>query len=123
MFTEGFRHMRRPPPEWADRCNVLDLLSLEGEFISFITDLENEIAILEHLQSCETCRTSIKETMRNNRAATENPWSMLLSKEGEEGLEESIDARIRLRLGKLRGIRADAVIELTDLRERLRERR
>jgi hypothetical protein len=123
MFTDGFKHMRRPPPEWADRCDVLDLLSIEGEYISFITDLENEITILEHLQSCETCRTSIMETTRNNRAATENPWNMLLSNEGEEVFEESIDARIRLRLGKLRGIRADAVIELTDLRERLRDRR
>jgi hypothetical protein len=123
MFTAGFRHMRRPPSEWADRCDVLDLLSLEGEYISFITDLENEITILEHLQSCQTCRTSIRETTRNNRAATENLWSMLLSNEGEEGFEEPIDARIRLRLGKLRGIRADAVIELTDLRERLKEHR
>jgi hypothetical protein len=123
MFTNGFRPMRRPPPEWVDRCDVLDLLSLEGEYLSFITDLENEIAILEHLQSCETCRTSIRETARNDRAATENPWSMLLSNGVEEVFEESIDVRIRLRLGKLRGIRADAVIELTDLRERLRERR
>jgi hypothetical protein len=123
MFTEGFKPMRRPPPEWADRCDVLDLLSLEGEYISFITDLENEIDILEHLRSCETCRTSIMETTRNNRAATENPWIMLFSNGEEEGFEDSIDARIRRRLGKLRGIRADAVIELTDLRERLRERR
>ena len=122
MFTHVFRPMRRPPPEWTDRCNILDLLSLEGEYISFITDLENEIAILEHLRSCEACRTSIMETTRNDRAATENPWSMLLSNGGEEGLE-SIDARIRLRLGKLRGIRADAVIELTDLRERLGDHR
>jgi hypothetical protein len=123
MFTDVFRPMRHPPSEWADKCNVLDLLSLEGEYISFITELENEIAILEHLQSCETCRTSIRETTRNNRTATENPWSMLFSNEGNEGFEESIDVRIHLRLEKLRGIRADAVIELTDLRERLRERR
>ena len=118
MFTDVFRPMRRPPPEWFDRCDVLDLLSLEGEYVSFITDLENEITILEHLQSCEVCRTSIRETTRDNRAATENPWSMLFSNEGDEGFEESLDAMIRLRLGKLRGIRADAMIELTDLRER-----
>ena len=119
MFTNVFRPMRRPPPEWTDRCNILDLLSLEGKYISFIADLENEIDILEHLQSCETCRTSIMETTRNDRAATENPWSMLLSNVGEEGFEGSIDVRIRPRLRKLRGMRADAVIELTDLIERL----
>jgi len=114
---------RRPPPEWTERCDTLNLLTLEGEYTPFIAEIENEIATLEHIRACETCRTSITETTGGTQASAENMWIRFLTKRGDEGLDESLDYRIRQRLEKLRGIRADAELELADLRERLREHR
>ena len=86
-------------------------------------DVENEIAILEHIQACETCRTSITETTGNTQAPTENTWTRYLTQRGDEGPDEPVDYRIHWRIEKLRGIRADAEEELNDLRESLREHR
>jgi len=88
MHTESHR---RPPPEWTERCDTLNLLTLKGEYASFIADVENEIAILRHIH--------------------------------DEEPDGFIDERIRERVERLRGIRADAELELADLRERLRENR
>ena len=119
MHTETHR---RPPPEWTERCETLNLLALEGEYASFIADIENEIATLEHIRACETCRTSITETTAGTRAPNENTWIRLLKERGDDGPDEPVDDRIRQRIEKLREIRADAELELNDLRERLRER-
>jgi len=120
MHTDTHRH---PPPEWTERCETLNLLTLEGEYASFIADIENEIATLKHIQACETCRKSITEKTGDTQTPAENRWRRLFTRGDDEEPDGFIDERIRERVERLRGIRADAELELNDLRERLREHR
>jgi hypothetical protein len=39
-----------------ERCENIELLRVEGKYISFIAELRTEKKILKHIMRCENCR-------------------------------------------------------------------
>ena len=118
-------------------CETFRLLELRGEYESFILDLESELAFLRHIVECKICGEEAK--MMVDREEGDDTWwsnlfsGMLPENLGEDqvsaescprledygGLDEFIAARVSWRIQRIEGIRGDAEIELTDIKDRL----
>jgi len=125
-------HIRNQVPEWANKCEDLDLLILQWDYIAFLFDIEMEIHYLEHFLDCEICLKEIRLLVESKE--TETGWGKLFAREAGTihdkrpiyknfpSTDAFIEARILWRLEKLRSLAIDAEMELEDLRERIRNR-
>ena len=113
-------------------------MEVRGEYVSFIMDLETELALLRHIVNCNRCRKNIKE-MINVNGFRDDLWSKLfcndlpkiMEMKGDssepcpdlndfEEVDEFINARVAWRIHRVRDILSSAEVELEDLQERLK---
>jgi hypothetical protein len=106
-------------------CDKLDLLWLEGRYLSFIIETNTELNILEHLESCNACRSKIMKSIENDENVL-GLGSLFQRGFGEEEIpryegdpEPFMDARITWRRAKLEALLRDAELELEDMRKRV----
>ena len=113
------------------------MLELRGEYVSFIMDLETELALLKHISECDGCREKVKG-MIDADGARDDLWGRLfcrdlpeiMGKKGDssepcperehyEDIDGFIDARVDWRISRVQEILSSAEVELGDLQERL----
>jgi hypothetical protein len=124
--------IQRSDPEWVGRCETLDLLSLEAQYLDFILDMEKEIRYLEHFLECPTC---LSEAINLVDEEANDDWSRLFSRETTEIIrtgrprfkdydknEAFVRARIFWRLDKLESLLIDAENEMENLQKELKKR-
>jgi hypothetical protein len=118
-------------------CEAFRLLELRGEYESFLVELESELAFLRHIVECKICGEKAKR-MVDIEEGDDTWWSNLFSRmlpenlgeaqvsvkpcprlDDYEDLEAFIAARVRWRIQRVEGIRGNAKIELTDIKDRL----
>ncbi len=106
-------------------CDALDLLWLEGRYLSFIVETNTELNILEHLEKCSACRVKIMNSIENDEKIL-GLGSLFQRGLGEEEIpsyggdpESFMDARITWRRAKLEALLRDAELELEGMRERV----
>jgi len=122
---------------FGDLCEGFRLIELRGEYVSFIIDLESELAYLRHIVECNVCGEEAKRMV--DREGSEDTWwsnlfgGMLPVTLGEDqvsvepcprledygDLEAFIAARVGWRIKRVEAIRGDAELELADITDRL----
>lgn len=106
-------------------CDALDLLWLEGKYLSFIVETHTELNVLEHLERCGACRAKVVRAIERDEGIP-GLGSLFLRGSGDEEApgyggdpESFMDARIVWRRAKLEGLLRDAELELDDMRKRV----
>lgn len=100
----------------------MDLLGLEGEYLSFIMDMEVELGLLRHVLGCGTCRGVIKGRISGEAETELGPIGDLFEDAmgaSVADLDEFVERRIVQRIGQLERLMGDADLELEDLRRSL----
>ena len=122
----------------AESCEPLWLLAVESEYIGFLVSLESEKRVLEHIASCETCRSRLRTVIEKAESEDEldevfhrelNLWRGESSsatkncplRDDFQEIDSYIDARITWRVGILRKLSSDAELELSHLSERIKD--
>ena len=114
MGKKGLRDSLNP-----GSCEDFKLLALEGEYTSFMVQLEAERALLRHLLECQFCRGNLQKMIEGEF----NPAFISLSglfRTDEEVLDidSFIDDRLNERVEKLDRLFEDARSELMSLKGR-----
>jgi len=109
------------------RCDKINLLKLQGQYLGFIVENHAEINILEHIEECTECRKQIKEAVEKNQPLPD--YGNLFQREFDDEIVPQysdyknpvnfIDARIQWRKRKLKELIKNAEMELEDLETRL----
>ena len=110
-------------PVWGGDCEAMKLLGLEGEYLSFLLDMEVELGLLRHVLGCNMCLGTIKERISGEGKSELGTISELFDDAiGVNVLEldELVERRIRQRVEQLERLREDADLELENLRENLK---
>jgi hypothetical protein len=111
------------------KCERLNLLKVQGEYLQFIVDNLDEIGILEHIEKCKECKKEMLEILEKygrvfaygNLFDVDFRVEKLPNyKEYEDPLKFIYD-RIKWRKKKLNKILKNAEIELRDLEIKLQE--
>jgi len=122
----------------AESCEPLWLLAVESEYVGFLVSLESEKRVLEHIASCENCRSRLRTVIEKAESEDEldeifhrelNTWIGESSsatkncplRDDFQNIDSYIDARIVWRVGILRNLSCDAELELGHLSERIKE--
>jgi len=106
-------------------CDRLDLLWLEGRYLCFIAETSTELNILEHLESCGSCRAKVMKAIEEDEKILGLGSLFQKSSDDEEvpkygGDPQSfVNARIAWRKRKLEELLRSAELELEDLRRGL----
>ena len=108
-------------------CETLNLLKIEGSYLKFIVEIITELNLLEHIETCNACKTNLVETVEKDQFVT--ALGNLFLKHYEEktipqfknynDTKNYVDARIQWRKLKLNEILKNANIELKDLRSKI----
>jgi len=113
----------RPIPRWGGDYETMRLLGLEGEYLSFLLDIEVELGLLRHVLGCGECLGTVKERLSGEA------WSDLgrvgrlfddVKASNGVDLDDLIDGRLSRRIEQLEQLREDADLELGSLREDLK---
>jgi hypothetical protein len=109
------------------KCEKINLLKLQGQYLRFIVENHTELNILEHIEKCSQCRKDILEAFRKDTPLPD--YGNLFQREFEDNIVplysdyknpvNFIDARIQWRKRKLTELTENAGLELTDLESRL----
>lgn len=110
-------------PVWGGDCEAMKLLGLEGEYLSFLLDMEVELGLLRHVLGCSLCLSTIKERISGEGEGELGTIGELF--EDAMGvnvveLDDLVERRIRQRIEQLERLREDADLELEDLRRNLK---
>jgi len=110
-----------------ERCEKVDLLKLQGQYLGFLVANHTELNVLEHIEECGKCREKIFKSIKNEKTLPE--FGNLFQRSFEDqsisqykdykNINNFINARIQWRKRKLKKIIEDAEIELKDLETRL----
>ena len=110
-----------------EKCEKVDLLKLQGQYLGFLVANHTELNILDHIEECRICREKIIKSIKNEKTLLE--FGNLFQRSFEDQLvpqyndykdiNNFIDARIQWRKIKLRKLIDDAEMELKDLETRL----
>jgi len=106
-----------------DGCEKLSLLSLEGEYISFLVELENERTLLEHLLSCGKCMGSLRGCLKEGDHQALGDLTDLFQSSSVELRASQVEEILVDRISKLKGLTVDAEDELEGIRRDLGDRR
>jgi hypothetical protein len=107
-----------------EECDDLDLLKLEGQYLTFIAETHTELNLLEHLESCPTCRERVKNCIRRDVEDVDYgslfQWdlsgSTAPSIKDYTDLDEFMSARIRWRKRNLMKLLESAEVEVESLK-------
>jgi hypothetical protein len=113
---------RRPVPVWGGDCETMRLLGLEGEYLSFLLDMEVELGLLRHVLGCNMCLRTIKERISGEGKSALGAIGELFDDAiGVNVMElgDLVERRINQRIEQLERLKEDAGLELEDLRRNL----
>ena len=109
------------------KCDKVNLLKLQGQYLGFIVENHAELDILDHIEQCTDCRKKIQEGVLKDQSLPD--YGNLFQREFEDSTVPQysdyknpmnfIDARIQWRKRKLKELIKDAEMELEDLESRL----
>ena len=98
-------------------CEDFRLLALEGEYTSFMVQLEAERALLEHLLECQFCRVNLRKMIEGEfNPAFRSLSALFRTDEKVLDIDSFIDDRLNERLGRLEELFEDARSELMSLK-------
>lgn len=109
------------------KCESLNLLKLQGQYLRFIVENYDELNILEHIEDCRDCQKEIIEALENdtpilnygNLFQGKFQIDMLPNYSDYKKPLNFINYRILWRKKKLNKIIKKAEMELKDLESRL----
>jgi hypothetical protein len=110
-----------------DKCEKVNLLKLQGQYLLFIVENTAELNILEHIETCKECRKQILDAVKNDKPIPDygnlfqhdfNDPTIPQYTEYKNPLN-FIDARIHWRKRKLKELIKNAETELNDIETRL----
>lgn len=109
------------------KCESLNLLKLQGQYLKFIVENYDELNILEHIENCEECQKEIVEAIEKRKTLfyfakifNQNlPIDILNNFSNNKNLINLIKSRIKCRKKKLNILITNAEMELNDLESRL----
>jgi hypothetical protein len=113
---------RRPVPVWGGDCETMKLLGLEGEYLSFLLDMEVELGLLRHVLGCDECQRTIRERISGEGKGEIGTIGKLFDDAigvNVVDLDELVERRISQRIEQLERLKEDADLELADLRRNL----
>ena len=113
---------RRPVPVWGGDCEAMRLLGLEGEYLSFLLDMEVELGLLRHVLGCDVCLVTIKEGISGDGKRALGAIGVLFDDAiGVNVMElgDLVERRMNQRIEQLERLKEDAGLELEDLRRNL----
>jgi len=113
---------RRLVPVWGGDCEAMKLLGLEGEYLSFLLDMEVELGLLRHVLGCNMCLGTIKERMSGEGKGELGTIGELFDDVmgvNVVDIDELVERRISQRIEQLERLKVDADLELEDLRRNL----
>lgn len=109
------------------KCDKVNLLKLQGQYLMFIVENTAELNILEHIEECSQCREQIIKAVNEDNPLPD--YGNLFQLEFDDQTvpqysdykkpENFIDARVQWRKRKLKELIKNAEIELADLETRL----
>ena len=107
---------------WGGDCEAMRLLGLEGEYLSFLLDMEVELGLLRHVLGCDVCLRTIKEGISGDGKSELGTIGILFDDAiGVNVMElgDLVERRINQRIEQLERLKEDAGLELEDLRRNL----
>jgi hypothetical protein len=109
------------------KCDKVNLLKLQGQYLMFIVENTAELNILEHIETCSQCRENIINAVKEDSPLPD--YGNLFQRTFDDQTvpqyseykktENFIDARVQWRKRKLKELIKNAEIELADLETRL----
>ncbi len=109
-------------PVWGGDCEAMRLLGLEGEYLSFLLDMEVELGLLRHVLGCNTCLRTVKQRISGEGKSELGTIGVLFADVmgvNVVDLDELVERRICERIEQLERLKEDADLELADLRRNL----
>lgn len=110
-----------------DKCDKVNLLKLQGQYLMFVVENHAELNILEHIEKCNDCRKNIIEAVEKDKPLPD--YGNLFQREFDDQTvpqfsdykktENFVDARVQWRKRKLKELIKNAEMELEDLETRL----
>jgi hypothetical protein len=109
------------------KCERVNLLKLQGQFLIFIVENHVELNILEHIEECEECQKEILEVVEKGAPLPiyedlfqrNSQINSLPNYSDYQKPLNFINARIQWRKRKLKELIKKAEMELKDLESRL----
>ncbi|MBD3228943.1 MAG: hypothetical protein GF329_12210 [Candidatus Lokiarchaeota archaeon] len=110
-----------------ERCENIELLRVEGKYISFIAELRTEKKILKHIMRCENCRNWVISSIDGDeihkyfgKLFDTIVYDPTVPKYSDyEDINSFIDARITWRLERLDELIKNAEMELDEISKKL----
>ncbi len=109
------------------KCDKVNLLKLQGQYLMFIVENTAELNILEHIEECSRCREQILKAVKQDQPLPD--YGNLFQRDFDDQTvpqyndyknpENFITARVQWRKRKLKELIKNAEIELSDLETRL----
>ena len=112
---------------YMETCEILELLRVEGNYLSFIVELNTEKKILKHVKKCEECRKWIINKIDGDeihehfgKLFDTIVYDPIVPKYSDyEDNDTFIDARITWRLERLEELLKNAEMELEKIGKKL----
>ncbi|RLI03961.1 hypothetical protein DRO31_00435 [Candidatus Bathyarchaeota archaeon] len=109
------------------KCDKVNLLKLQGQYLMFIVENTAELNILEHIEQCSGCKANIIKAVKEDRPVPD--YGNMFQREFDDQTvpqysdykkpENFVDARVQWRKRKLKELIKNAEMELADLETRL----
>ena len=109
------------------KCDKVNLLKLQGQYLMFIVENTAELNILEHIEQCSECKANIIKTVKEDRPVSD--YGNMFQREFDDQTvpqysdykkpENFVDERVHWRKRKLKELIKQAEMELEDLESRL----
>lgn len=98
-------------------CENFKLIGLEGEYTSFIVQLETELDLLDHILGCFNCMENLLEFTKGVLNPYYEQFSFLISGyDNEIDPKSFIKTRINERIIQLNNLKETSICELRNLR-------
>ena len=109
------------------KCDKVNLLKLQGQYLMFIVENTAELNILEHIEICKQCMEKIIKAVEKDQPIPD--YGNLFQRDFDDQTvpqysdykkpENFVDARVQWRKRKLKELIKNAEMELADLETRL----
>ena len=109
------------------KCDKVNLLKIQGQYLGFIVENHTELNILEHIEQCKKCQNKIIDAIDTDKPLQD--YGNLFQRKFENDIVPQFDkyenpmtfikARVQWRKRKIKKLIKNAEIELEDLETRL----